>query len=274
MLKATILFAVALCANLLIGLPAKAQAPADVTLTRIDCGTGATPTEVGQRFTDTFAYKDLKLTFTFSCYLIKHGDEYMVWDTGFAPGTNANAPKVGISDRLKELKVTPEQVKYVGISHFHGDHTGQLTPFTNATLLIGKGDWDQITSPTPMQGANVAGFKSWIDEKRKVEPLTTDKDVFGDGSVIVLRTPGHTPGHSSLLVRLKEMGPVLLSGDAAHFRENYDSNGVPTFNFDRAATVASIERMKQIVANLKATVVIQHDTRDIGKLPAFPAAAK
>jgi len=274
MLRATILFAVGLCANLLIGLPAMAQAPAEVTLTRIECGTGATPTDVGQRFSDTFAYKDLKLTFTFSCYLIKHGGEYMVWDTGFAPGTNPNAPKVGIVDRLKELSITPEQAKYVGISHFHGDHTGQLAPFTNATLLIGKGDWDQITSPTPMQGANVTGFKSWIDEKRKVEPLTVDKDVFGDGSVIVLRTPGHTPGHSSLLVRLKEMGPVLLSGDAAHFRENYESGGVPSFNFDRAATVASIERMKQLVANLKATLVIQHDMRDIGKLPAFPAAAK
>src|SRR5437588_282440 len=188
MLRATILFAVGLCANVLIGLPAMAQAPAEVTLTRIDCGTGATPTDVGQRFTDAFAYKDLKLTFTYSCYLIKHGGDYMVWDTGFTPGTSPNAPKVG--------------------------------------------------------------------------------------SGIVLRTPGHTPGHSSLLVKLKEMGPVLLSGDAVHFRENYETGGVPSFNFDRAATVASIERMKQIVANLKATVVIQHDMRDIAKLPTFPAAAK
>jgi glyoxylase-like metal-dependent hydrolase (beta-lactamase superfamily II) len=274
MLRALSLFVVGVCASVLVGLTAFAQSPADVTLTRIECGTGATPTDVGQRFSDTFAYKDLKLTFTFSCYLIKHGDEYMVWDTGFAPGTNANAPQVGIVDRLKEVKVTPDQVKYVGISHFHADHTGQLGPFTNATLFIGKGDWDQITSPTPMQGANVAGFKSWIDEKRKVEPLTGDKDVFGDGSVIVLRMPGHTPGHSGLLVKLKEMGPVLLSGDAAHFHENYESGGVPSFNFDRAATVASIERMKQIGANLKATVIIQHDLRDIGKLPAFPSAAK
>jgi N-acyl homoserine lactone hydrolase len=274
MLKAAILFTVGVCANVLIGLPAMAQAPAEVTLARIDCGTGATPTDVGQRFTDTFAYKDFKLTFTFSCYLIKHGAEYMVWDTGFAPGSNPNAPKISIVDRLKDLNVTPEQVKYVGISHFHGDHTGQLTPFTNATLLIGKGDWDGIIATPPMQSANVAGFKSWIDEKRKIEPLTVDKDVFGDGSVIVLRMPGHTPGHSSLLVRLKDMGPVLLTGDLVHFRENYDSNGVPWFNFDRAATVASIERMKQIVANLKATVIIQHDMRDIGKLPAFPAAAK
>jgi N-acyl homoserine lactone hydrolase len=273
MLRATIRFAVGLCAYLLIGLPAMAQAPAEVTLTRIDCGTDAAPRDVG-RFSDSFVYKDLKMTFTFSCYLIKHGSDYVVWDTGFAPGTNPNAPKVGIVDRLKEVNVTPDQVKFVGISHFHADHTGQLAPFANATLFIGKGDWDQITSPTPMQGANVAGFKSWIDEKRKVEPLTADKDVFGDDSVIVLRTPGHTPGHSALLVRLKGMGPVLLSGDAAHFHENYEKNGVPTFNFDRAQTIASIERIKQIGANLKAIVIIQHDMRDIGKLPAFPAAAK
>src|SRR5712664_5018963 len=264
----------AIGAGALLSLSAVGQTAPEVTLTRIECGTGAKPTNVAERFSDTFAYKDLKLTFTFSCYLIKHGGEYMVWDTGFAPGTNPNAPKVGIVDRLKELSITPDQVKYVGISHFHADHTGQLAPFTIATLLIGKGDWDGITAPTPMQGANVAGFKSWIDEKRKVEPLTGDKDVFGDGSVIVLRMPGHTPGHSSLLVRLKDMGPVLLTGDLVHFRENYESNGVPSFNFDRAATVASIERMKQIVANLKATVVIQHDMRDIGKLPVFPAAAK
>ena len=274
MLRALSLFVIGGFANLLVVMPAFAQAPAEVTLTRIDCGTGATPTDVGQRFSDTFAYKDLKLTFTFSCYLIKHGTDYMVWDTGFAPGTSPNAPKVGIADRLQELAVTPEQVKYVGISHFHADHTGQLDPFKNATLLIGKADWDQITSPTPMQGANVAGFKSWTGESRKVEPLAGDKDVFGDGSVVVLRMPGHTPGHSSLLVRLKDMGPVLLTGDLVHFRENYDTGGVPSFNFDRAATVASMERMKQLVANLKATVVISHDARDIGKLPAFPAAAK
>ncbi len=102
----------------------------------------------------------------------------------------------------------------------------------------------------------------------------TDKDVFGDGTVIMLRTPGHTAGHSSLLVKLPQMGPVILSGDAVHFRENYDSDGVPAFNYDRAQTVASIERIKKIAANLKATVIIQHDARDIEKLPVFPALAK
>jgi len=254
---------------------AAAFAQSEVTLTRIDCGTGAVPTKVAERFTDTFAYQDdFLLTFTFSCYLIKHGSDYMVWDTGFAPGSNPNAPKVGIAERLKELNITPEQVKYVGISHFHADHTGQLTPFAHATLLVGKGDWDGITSNPPMAGANFAAYAPWTKGGGKYEALATDKDVFGDGSVIVLRTPGHTPGHQSLLVKLKEMGPVILIGDLAHFHENYESNGLPWFNYDRAQTLASLDRIKKLAANLKATVIIQHDRRDIAKLPAFPQAAK
>jgi N-acyl homoserine lactone hydrolase len=75
-------------------------------------------------------------------------------------------------------------------------------------------------------------------------------------------------------VKLSQTGAVVLVGDAIHFRENYDAFGVPVFNFDRAQTVASIERIKQIAANLKGTVIIQHDARDVDKLPAFPAAAK
>ena len=266
MLRILVLSMAGFCASAL------AQAP-EVTLTRIDCGISAKPMDL-QRFSDTFSYPGQTRTFTFSCYLIKHGDEYMVWDTGFAPGSNPNAPKVGIVDRLKEVKVTPDQVKYVGISHFHGDHTGQLLPFAKATLLIGKGDWDGVTANPPLPGANVLGFTPWTKDGGKVDPLVLDKDVFGDGSVVILRTPGHTPGHSSLLVNLKDKGPVILIGDLAHFIENYDSNGVPTFNTDRSQTVASLDRVKKIAEKLKATVIIQHDTRHIDKLPAFPAAAK
>ena len=254
-----------------VGAPAWAQAPAEVTLTRLDCGTGFNDS---RRFSDTFAYTDPKKPFTFSCYVIKHGDDYMVWDTGYLPGSNPNAAKVTLGEQLAQLKIKPEQVKFVGISHFHADHTGQLDTVPNATLLIGQKEWDAITAPKPMQGANVAGFKHWISGGGKVEPQAADKDVFGDGTVVVLKTPGHTPGHQSLLVRLNEKGPVVLVGDAVHFRENYESNGVPGFNYDRAETIASIERIKQIEKNLKATVIIQHDPRDIGKLPAFPAAAK
>ena len=141
-------------------------------------------------------------------------------------------------------------------------------------MLIGKGDWDAITAPKPATGVNFAPFEGWIKGDNKVEPQPVDKDVFGDGSVMMLYTPGHTPGHHSLLVKLPQTGNVVISGDAVHFRENYDNNGVPWFNFDRSQTLASIERMKGIIKSFNATLIIQHDARDIDKLPAFPAGAK
>ena len=271
MKRISIKLAAAACA--LAGLAATAQA-ADIAVTRLDCGTPQAPVAVNQRFSDTYAYGDLKLQFVFSCYLVKHDNDYMLWDTGHSMSAPNVAPKVSIVDQLAQLNVKPDQIKYVGISHFHADHTGQVDSFPKATLLIGAKEWEAITAPKPAQGVNFKPFEHWIKGEGKVEPQAVDKDVFGDGSVIVLRTPGHTPGHQSLLVKLAQMGPVVLSGDAVHFRENYESDGVPWFNFDRAQTVASIERIKKIAANLKATLVIQHDARDIGKLPAFPAAAK
>ena len=258
-----------------LGLPAFAQPAPEVTLTRFsDCGTPQAPTEVNLRFSDTYAFPGVKVQFTFSCYLIKRGDEYMIWDTGHPMSAPNVAPKTSLVDQLAQLNLKPEQIKYVGISHFHGDHTGQVGSFPNATLLIGKGDWDGLNAKPPAGGANPAPFAHWIGGGGKVEPLPADKDVFGDGSVIILNTPGHTPGHHSLLVKLREKGNVLISGDLIHFHENYEGNGVPTFNVNRADTLASIERFKKIAANLKATVILQHDARDVGKLPAFPAAAK
>jgi len=219
---------------------AAAAAPsATVTLTRLQCGTNAPPTDVGLRFSDTFAFSGVMVQLTYSCYLIRHNDDYLIWDTGFAKGPAATAPKQSLLELLTLLGLAPASVKFVGISHYHGDHVGQTSSFPQATLLIGKGDWDVVND-----------------------------------SVIVLNMPGHTPGHHSLLVKLKETGNVLITGDLSHFRENYDSNGIPTFNTDRAASLASIDRFKQIARNLKATVIIQHDQRDVAKLPVFPAAAK
>jgi N-acyl homoserine lactone hydrolase len=256
---------------------ASAQAPADISLTRFDCGKTTTLADVS-RFSDVAAFKGLSVQLTFSCYLIKHGNDYLVWDTGNPPAAAGNtaptAPKQSLVEQLSQLNLKPEQITFVAVSHYHGDHIGQVASFPQATLLIGKGDWDALTDAKPNPMVNPANFAHWISGGGKVEPVSGDKDVFGDGSVIMLNTPGHTPGHHSLLVKLKDKGNVLLTGDLAHFRENYDSNGVPTFNTNRADTLASLDRFKQLAANLKATVIIQHDARDIEKLPAFPAAAK
>jgi N-acyl homoserine lactone hydrolase len=274
MKRALAKFAVGACAVAFTHTPAWAQTPPTISLTRLACGTNAAPTDVAARFSDTYAWTELKIQLTFSCYLIRHGDDYLVWDAGNPVGTTATAPKTSLVDLLAQLKLTPAQIRYFAISHYHGDHVGQVSSFPQSTLLIGKGDWDALGDPKSAAAASAASFANWISGGGKVEPLAGDKDVFGDGTVVVLSTPGHTPRHHSLLVRLKEMGNVLITGDVAHFHENYDGNGVPTFNTDRAATLASLDRFKKIAANLKATVIIQHDARDIGKLPAFPAAAK
>ena len=268
------ILALGICANALVAAPVSAQPAAEVTLTRLDCGTPQAPTEVNLRFSDTYSYGGLKIQFVFSCYLIKHGDQYLLWDTGHSMTAPNVAPKVSVVDQLAQLGVKPEQIQYVGISHYHADHTGQVASFPQSMLLIGKGDWDAITTPKPAAGVNAPPFAHWISGGGKVEPLPTDKDVFGDGTVLILNTPGHTPGHHSLLVKLKEKGNVLITGDLVHFHENYDGNGVPWFNASRADTLASIDRFKKLAANFKATVIIQHDARDVGKLPAFPAAAK
>src|ERR1700749_2282113 len=127
---------------------------ADMSLPRIDCGTPQAPTAVNQRFSDTYSYGDLKIQFVYSCYLIKHDDQYLLWDTGHAMTTPKVAPKVRIVDQLAQLNVKPEQITYVGISHFHADHTGQVASFPKAPLLIGQGDWNAITAPTPAAGVN------------------------------------------------------------------------------------------------------------------------
>jgi N-acyl homoserine lactone hydrolase len=268
---------------ILLGVLASATVSAqstELTLTRLDCaGANTAPSDVA-RFSDTYAYQDKKVQLTASCYLIKHGADYLIWDTGYPTSASGlaqgSAPtvKTPLVEQLAKLNLKPEQIKYVGVSHYHGDHIGQTGSFPSSTLLIGKGDWDALTAAQPAGGVNPAPVKHWISGGGKVESVPKDKDIFGDGSVVMLDMPGHTPGHHSLLVKLKEKGNVLLTGDLAHFHENYDSNGVPSFNTSRHETLASFDRFKAMAKNLKATVVIQHDARDIDKLPAFPAAAK
>lgn len=256
--------------------PAIAQPSASLSLTRLDCGTFRQPRDVSG-FSDSFAYSNppLKLPFVASCYLIRHGDRYMLWDAGFAASNDMVVLPKTIVQQLGELGVDPAKVEFVGVSHYHSDHTGQAASFPKATLLIGAGDWD-VLAATPPRYANAdpKPLAPWISGGGKVERIAADKDVFGDGSVTILNLPGHTPGHHGLLVRLPKTGPVLISGDVVHFQENYDRSGVPQFNVDRADSLASIDRFKKVAEALKATVIIQHDPRSISRLPAFPKAAE
>lgn len=262
------------------GAAAAQPAAAGPEIWRLDCGE-IHVTDLNA-FSDAFLYNGQQKTLTASCYLIRHGDRYLLWDTGLSPDMLGTTVESGpfrmilrerIGDQLRRINVRPEQINFVGISHFHFDHTGQLADFPGATLLIGQGDWEVLRAG---QGpANLATpFRRWIDGGGEVRPAARDHDVFGDGSVVMLDLPGHTPGHHGLLVRLAGGRNILLSGDQFHFLEQIGNAGVPPFNTDRADTLASSARLLAIADNLDAELIIQHEPADIRKLPAFPASAR
>ena len=270
----SLLFSAAMAA-LVFATPAQAQ-EAEVTLTRLDCGHATDPWPL-RAFDDTGGMDDVARALTSSCYLIRHGDDLLVWDTGIDPAKSGD-PDGGITldrtlvEQLGELGVAPGDVDYVGISHYHYDHVGQAQFFPQATLLIGGADWKVISDGSPAVDRNL--FVNWLDNGGTVREVGGDLDLFGDGMVKLLNMPGHTGGHHALLVRLAEMGPVMLTGDLAHFTANYANEGVPTFNDDRADSLASFDRFKRMAENYGATVIIQHEPDDIELLPAFPEAAR
>lgn len=268
----------------LFALSGQAAPPArpapDVELRRLDCG--RLVDQDLAPYNDTMALDGQRGSLVVPCYLIRHGRDWMLWDTGLPHRFLGLAPKAPdgavlsqpVDAWLVRLGLTHAAITRIGISHYHWDHTGQMALFPKAELLIGKADWEAVRGNKAMPGLEREPFARWTSGGGKVTPVAGDLDVFGDGSVVILTLPGHTPGHQGLLVRLPRTGPVLLTGDLAHTASNYRDDGVPSFNTDRADTLASLARFKAIARNLKATVVIEHVSEDVAKLPAFPEAAR
>src|SRR5438093_6035001 len=196
------------------------------------------------------------MEFSNNCYLIKHDKGLVLWDTG-VPDAVAGMPDgmvvangaityrraKTLASQLAQLGVKPDAITYVALSHTHGDHVGNIAMFPASTLLIQGSEYEWSLK---------APVKPAYPVSQTVKKLAGDHDVFGDGSVTILSTPGHTPGHQSLLMRLPKTGAVLLSGDAVHFKDNWDNRRVPEQNTDKAQTVASLQRLADIMAKENA----------------------
>jgi len=212
--------------------------------------------------------------FVDSCYLIKHSQGWFLWDTGVADEVAAmpnglapadpravlwHRPKT-LAAQLDQLGVKPSDIKAIAISHTHPDHIGNVEMFPTATLYVQKAEYE-------WPGVNGAPrFKP----EHPATKLEGDRDVFGDGSVTILSTPGHTPGHQSLLVKLPHTGALVLSGDAVHFKGNWDNLGVPIMNFNKEQTLASMQKISETLTKEKAQLWINHDKAQRDSLKLSP----
>ncbi len=196
-----------------------------------------------------------------NCYLIHHAQGWFLWDTGLADAVAANPDGVKTANgfvvkrtktlaaQLAELGVKPADIKAIAVSHTHPDHIGNIEQFPQAMLYVQKAEYEW-----PAEGGGPR-----FNPSHPVTKLEGDHDVFGDGTVTIISTPGHTPGHQSLLVRLPKTGTVVLSGDAAHFKDNWDNRRVPVFNFNKDQTLASLQRIADILAKEHGQLWINHD---------------
>jgi N-acyl homoserine lactone hydrolase len=205
-----------------------------------------------------------------TCALIKHGGQWLLWDTGYQDAI-ADQPvdtPVGHATRarklaaqLTELNLKPSDITFVAVSHTHADHVGNVDLFPDSMLLIQKAEADW---------AFAEGKPAPFKKDRPTRLLADDLDVFGDGSVTLLSTPGHTPGHQSLLVHLARSGWVVLTGDSAHFKDNWDNDRVPSMNTSAEQTHASRARLAKVVADKKAALWINHDLPTFDSLKHSP----
>ena len=228
--------------------------------------------------------KGIAMEMAVPCYFIKHPNgKTLVWDagindeiaklpTGMEYGNGAFNLSVSktMSSQLKALGVNPEEITYFAPSHLHIDHAGNANYFKHSTLLIQKVEFEVAFSEhAAMHGFNINDYHA-LKEAKRIE-LIGDHDVFGDGSVIILSTPGHSIGHQSLFVKLKKAGPLVLSGDLYHFQKNREHYRIPIWN-DKKSTVSSFARMDKILTETKAKFWIQHDMQQDKmrkKSPAF-----
>jgi N-acyl homoserine lactone hydrolase len=212
-------------------------------------------------------------------WLVLHPRGTLLFDTGLHPALQGDTSRIGsladtfavdfepgqeLSARLEAVEVDPAAVDVVAFSHLHFDHCGGTALVPNARLVVQRAEWEAGHHPRLIQHHvyNPDDF----DLGHDVELLDGDHDVFGDGSVRCVPTPGHTAGHQSLVVGL-DSGPVVLCGDCIYFAEQLDGLRTPPFGFDTELQRTSMRHLIQL-GEQGHRLLYGHDARQWQDLPA------
>ena len=213
------------------------------------------------------------------CYLIEHGNGRLLWDGGLPLSVAQAGEPVPVGGgtmvyerslvaQLADMELSPLDIDYVAYSHLHFDHAGVANIFIETKVLMQQTEWDAAFA-SGQEYVDTTLFDGLKGADRIM--LNGDHDVFGDGSVQIIYTPGHTAGHQVLLVHLENTGPVLLSGDLYHFKANRSLRRPPNFNYDKEMTLKSMERVESVLTETGSTLWIEHDKALADSLKKAPA---
>jgi N-acyl homoserine lactone hydrolase len=207
--------------------------------------------------------------FSDPCYLVVHPRGTLMWDVGIIPddqitpggveqpaAKGTNVATRTLRSQLEEIGHSPRTITYLAISHGHADHVANANQFAGSTLLIQRAERNFIFGDAQQKEAFAANYRA-LRTSRTIE-LDGDHDVFGDGTVVLKPTPGHTPGHQSLFIKLAKTGPIVLSGDLYHYPAE---RALKTFRVEDniEQTRASRAAIEELLQKTGAQLWIQHD---------------
>jgi glyoxylase-like metal-dependent hydrolase (beta-lactamase superfamily II) len=219
--------------------------------------------------------------FTNVAYLIVHPKGTVMFEAGGIPDHDFPAGggpvKEGVMTATRPLLpqlaaagYTPDDITYLVMSHYHSDHTANANAFAKSTWIVQKAERDYMFQEKPAGIIRPEHYSALRNAKTRVLD-NQDLDVFGDGAVVVMSAPGHTPGHQVIVVKLAKLGPVMLSGDLYHYPEEITTGRVPTFEFNAEQSAATRKRLATFLKQTGTQLWIEHDIATHAKYPKAPA---
>lgn len=222
----------------------------------IDCGTltSSRPEEFNLT-RDEVADSNMSVT----CFLVIHPQGILLFDTGLSDRLVGRPLYENylfgygqikfntLRGQLADIGVAPEDITYLALSHSHFDHMGNTDDYAGSIWLTQKAETDLVLRKSP---------DSPLAHARR-QVIDGDHDVFGDGTVVLKSTPGHTSGHQSLYVKLAKTGGVVLSGDLYHYPEERALHRMPPEEL-KSATPASRALIDQFLIDKQAQLWIGH----------------
>ncbi len=195
-----------------------------------------------------------RMRFPVACWLIEHPKGLVLFDTGLHADLMNDSSRLGellgslfdvevdmpLTQQLQKQGYSASEINVIVFSHLHFDHSGATTELPNARIIVQKAEWAAGLDPANVEAGTY--FPQDFNLGHDISTIDGEYDIFGDGKVVCVPTPGHTAGHQCLRLAL-ESGPVLLVGDCCYLNAMLHDLRLPKFSFDKELQIASMKKL-------------------------------